>query len=117
MRLSLIAALLMLAFRCEAAQPFQPCPYFTSGWAVQGPPPITSIGYDQDTQLLYVIFNYSQGTAYSNVPISIIQTLSRSSSLYATWRVAVQNVYHPLLLSETYNCPITQENGAYIWTQ
>ena len=81
-----------------------------------GDGPITSINYSGDMQLLYVIFNNTNAIAYSGVPISIMQTFSRSRNLYDTWQQAVVPAYHLLLLSETDNCPILNENGAYIWT-
>ena len=111
-----IALLLAVLATPVSAAPFFPCPSFTSGWSIQGPGPITSVMYDQDTQLLYVIFNSTFASAYSNVPISIIQTFSNSNNLMTTYQTYVVPNYHALLLEEKYNCAILNEAGGYIWT-
>lgn len=73
--------------------------------------------YDQNTSLLYVIFNNNFPSAYWPVPISVMQTFSQSRNnpmqIYQTYVVPR---YEALLLQEVYNCPILQESGAYIWS-
>ena len=101
--------------------PFVPCPYFQAGWTITFPPtqaqPISAVMYDQSTQLLYVIFNNNFPSAYFPVPLSVMQTFSQSRNnpmqIYQTYVVPR---YEALLLEEVYNCPILNENGAYIWT-
>ncbi len=101
--------------------PFVPCPYFSAGWAITYPvtqaQPISAVMYDQNTRLFYVIFKNNFPSAYYPVPISIIQTFSQSRNdpmqLYKTYVVPR---YEALLLQEVYNCPILNENGAYIYT-
>lgn len=98
------------------AQAF-PCPSFTAGWAfTYVGQPITSVAYDQTTSLLYVVWGNTNATAFYPVPLSVIQTFSRSTNALATYNSYVANSYHALLLAQKNNCPILQETGAYIWT-
>ena len=73
--------------------------------------------YDQNTQLLYVIFGNTVASAYSNVPISIMQTFSTSTNVMNTYNTYVVPRYHSLLLAEKNNCPLLFETGAYIWSK
>ena len=113
-----IAALLvaLVSLAPARAAPFFMCPSFTSGWTVSGTGPITAVMYDGDSQLLYVIFNSTFASAYSNAPISVIQTFSRSTNLVNTYNTLVVPNYSALLLEEQYNCAVLNETGAYIWT-
>jgi KTSC domain len=100
------------------AQPFQPCPYITIGWALSFQPPITSVLYDTSSMLLYVIFNATTATAYSNVPISVIQGFSRAGvNPVSYYNSSVYMKYHPLMLAGQNNCPLLADNGAYEWAQ
>lgn len=110
------AALLLALFPSAALAQFVPCPSITIGWAVSGPPPVTSVTYSQQDQVLYVVFNNTQASAFSGVPTSIMQIFSQSKNYYQTYLSYVQPVYHALLLQEKNNCPLLYENGAYIWT-
>jgi KTSC domain len=101
--------------------PFTPCPYFVAGWAITFSPtpaqPISTVMYDQNTQLLYVIFNNNFPSAYYPVPISIIQTFSQSrNNPMQIYQSYVVPRYEALFLEEVYNCPILNENGVYIYT-
>lgn len=101
------------------AQPYVPCPNINIGWSLSFPPPITSVQYDTSSMLLYVIFNATTASAYSNVPIGIIQGFSRAGvNPVSYYNSAVVGKYHPLALAQTNNCPLLWEpSGAYIWTQ
>jgi hypothetical protein len=100
-----------------AAAPFQPCPWVQSGWALpyQGYP-ITFVSYDQLTGLLYVIFNNTIPSAYSGVPISVAQAFAQTRNPMPIYQSYVVPSYHALLLAEQTNCPMLNENGAYLWT-
>jgi hypothetical protein len=113
-RFSLIT--LLLAASPAQAQYF-PCPSFTAGWTVSGPGPITSVGYDQQTQILSVVWYSTQPTQYYPVPISVIQAFNGSHNLLATFNAYVAPTYHPIWLQEKSNCPVLQDGGGYIWTE
>lgn len=110
---ALLLALSMLA--APAAAQVSPCPSFTAGWAVSGTGPITSVAYDQQTQILSVIWYNTQATQYYPVPISVIYAFTNSRNLLATFNTLVAPRYGAILLQDKTNCPVTQENGAYIW--
>jgi hypothetical protein len=113
-----LAIFTLLASVISACAQFVPCPSITIGWASQGPPPVTSVLYSQQDQVLYVIFNYTQASAFSGVPTSIMQTFSQSNNFYQTYQNLVLPSYHALLLQEKNNCPLFFEpnTGKYIWT-
>ena len=110
-----VAALLLLLASPAAAAPFQPCPSTTIGWALQYPPPLTAVLYDQGSQLLYVVWNYSIAEAYPSVPTSVMQTFSSSKNPVQVYNTSVIPSYHPLLLEEKNNCPLLLESTAYFW--
>ncbi len=101
-----------------AQSPYVPCPNITIGWSLSFPPPITAVQYDTSSMLLYVIFNGTTASAYSNVPLSVIQGFSRAGvNPVSYYNSNVVGQYHPLWLAQTNNCPLLFENGAYIWSQ
>lgn len=112
----LMILLLLLLGAPAVAAPFEPCPSMTIGWALQFPPPIIAVLYDQSSLLLYVIFNNRIAMAYSNVPVSVMAAFSRSTNPTQVYNTYVAPAYNPLLLAEGNNCPILYENDAYIWT-
>jgi hypothetical protein len=63
-----------------------------------------------------VIFNSTMATAFSNVPLSIMQGFSNTNNPVTYYSSFVLPYYHALLLAQTNNCPLLFENGAYIWT-
>ena len=115
-----LAAILLLLMSAGAAlaQLAQPCPYVTVGWSQQYQSPITSILYDQQHQLLYVIWNSTNANAFVGVPYSVMQALSNGSMKnpvsYVTGYVIPS--FHALLLAQTNNCPLLFEDGSYIWS-
>ena len=110
---ALLLALSMLA--APAAAQVSPCPSFTAGWAVSGTGPITSVAYDQQTQILSVIWYNTQATQYYPVPISVIYAFTNSRNLLATFNTLVAPRYGAILLQDKINCPAVQEDGSYIW--
>ncbi len=113
---ALLATFLILAETPAGAQYF-PCPSFTAGWSVSGSPPITSVAYDQQTQILSVVWYSTQASQYYPVPISVMQAFRGSTNLLATFNAYVTPSYHPIWLQEGSNCPVLQEGGGYIWTE
>lgn len=100
------------------AQAFVPCPQFTIGWSKQyAGSPITSVMYDSQSQLLYVIWNNTIPSAFSNVPTTVMTGLSSARDPVVYYNSAIYPVYHSLLLAQTNNCPMLFETGAYIWTK
>jgi len=117
LRRAILLLVLVLSGGTSQAAPFFPCPAFTAGWAKSYyNQPISSVMYDMNTQLLYVIFGNTFASAYSNVPTSIMQTFSQSTNVMQTYTTYVIPRYHALLLAETNNCPLLYETGAYIWS-
>ena len=99
------------------AQSAAPCPTFQAGWGKQWPAPgITAVTYDETSLLMYIIWNYTFASAYSQVPLSIMQTFSSSKNPSQTYNTLVANRFSSLLLQEKNNCPILVENGRFIST-
>lgn len=108
-----IAALLLLLSGSAAAAPFEPCPSITIGWALQYPPPITAVLYGQNSQVLYVIWNYAIASAFIGVPLSVMQTFSSSKNPVQVYDTIVAPSYNPIFLLEKNNCPLMLEGGRY----
>lgn len=121
MRAMLVGVVLaMLVGTPLAAAPFQPCPLTTIGWALQFSGPITAVLYDTSSQLMYVVFNNTAASAFSNVAIGVMQAFSSAQTQAQVQQVYQSQLlpnYHPLLLAETNNCPLLFENGVYIWAR
>lgn len=117
---SFLLATPALAQQAHAAQPpFRACPYFTIGWSLQSSGPITSVQYESSKQILYVVFNNSVASAFSNVPLSVQQSFSQATTqeqIQSIYQRIVLPAYHALALNEVDNCPLRFENGPYIWT-
>ena len=103
-----------------------PCPYITFGWALQWPASavITSASYDSGTQLLYLVFNYTNAQAFTNVPIGIIQSLTNTHNPLQMYNSIISTTYHQALLTQKDNCPLhwqtddtPQGQDGYLWTQ
>jgi hypothetical protein len=100
-----------------------PCPQTTIGWALQWPASatITSASYDSDTQLLYIVFNYTIAQAFSNVPIGMITSLSYTQAPLPIYNSSIAPYYHQILLTEKDNCTLQWEFGGqpygYLWSQ
>jgi hypothetical protein len=95
------------------------CPYFTAGWSQQwSNQPILFASWDSTTQLLYIVFATGQVSAFSNVPLGVIQSFSNlaTGNPMPYYQSIVQPNYHALLLSAPQNCPIKNESGGYLWT-
>ena len=112
-----IAALTALLAAAPAAAQSFPCPAFQAGWTVSSPGPITSVGYDQNSKILSVIWNAKTPTQFWPVPISVMIAFNQSRNLLQTYNSYVAGVYNALLLQENVNCPVVQEGGGYIWTR
>jgi KTSC domain len=110
-------ALFLLNAPARAAAPFQPCPTFQAGWTMTYAPPITAVQYDELSGLLYVIFNYATASAYSGVPISVIQAFSPGANPTQVYNNLVVPSYHALLLQQQTNCPLLNDNGNYLWSR
>lgn len=110
---SIALALTLLAAPAQAQ--YFPCPSFQAGWTVSGPGPITSVAYDQQSQILSVIWYSTQPSQYYPVPISVMQAFNGSENLLATFNAYVAPRYQAILLQEKSNCPVLQEGGGYIW--
>lgn len=113
-----LAAIVALLLGCQPAAAIGVCPSFTAGWSQSYSGfRITSASYDTTTLLLYVIFSSTIPTAYSNVPLSVMQGFSRTKNPDTYWSSSVNPYYHSLLLQETSNCPLLLETGAYLWSK
>ena len=112
----LILILLMLAPVSARAQGYT-CPFVTIGWSQTWPgQQLSSASYDSALQLLYVVFN-GLVYAYSNVPTSVITSLTYATNPTQTYQLLVVGTYHSILLAQVNNCPIQYETGAYLWAQ
>lgn len=115
-RAILFFLILFVAGPVRAQAPARPCPYVTAGWSLPPQPPVTSVQYDETTQLLYVIVNTFTAHAFSNVPVATMQAFSRSTNYWAFYNTSVVNTFHEILLNDAVNnCPLRWENGAYLW--
>jgi hypothetical protein len=111
------AALFLLWMTLPAnAQAAFPCPTTTIGWALQWPGPITSIAYDSQDQLLFVIWNNTRAQAFDKVPTGIMVALSYTQNPSAIYYGSLVPAYHQILLSQKDNCPLSFEGGGHIWT-
>lgn len=108
---ALLVALLIGLPSLARAQAATPCPTTTIGWALQWPGPITAALYDQQSQLLYIIWNYTIAQAFSNVPTSVMQSLSNQSNPVNIYNYTIIPGYHQLLLTQKDNCPLQIENA------
>jgi hypothetical protein len=112
-----IAILLLLLIAQPAFAQFQPCPSVTAGWSKQYSGfQITSVQYSQDQFLLYVIFRNTVASAFSNVPLSVMNGFSSTKNPDTYYSSFVLPSYHALLLAQTNNCPLLFETGAFIWS-
>ena len=115
-----LAALILLATPAGAVPPAQPCPMFSAGWTIQYPSPlvasspITSVGYDQTDEMLFVAFG-SAMTMFVNVPLGVMQGFQNTRDPLALYNSTVVPGYHALILFQTNNCPIEYETGAFLW--
>lgn len=101
--------------------PFVPGPFFQASWTITFEPtqdqPISAVLYDSTSQLLFVVFNNNFPSPYFPVPLSVMQTFSQSrSNPMLIFNGYVAPRYETIFLDETFNCPILNENGNYIWT-
>jgi hypothetical protein len=114
-------AILLVGSYGAHAQPYSPCPSITIGWTQPIPgSPITSAQYDSSAQLLYVIFNSTQASAFIGVPVGVMNSFSRAQTQQQAQQVyagQVLPIYHALLLAQSNNCPLRFETGAYIWSK
>jgi KTSC domain-containing protein len=116
MRALAALALWLASLSAASAQAFIPCPFFTIGWAQSYSQPITTVLYDTSAQLLYVIWYNTRPSAFSNVPLSIMQGFSRTNNPVGYYNSLVLPSYHALLLAQSNNCPLLYEDGSYIWS-
>jgi hypothetical protein len=116
-----LALFALLASPAGAVPPAQPCPSISAGWTVQYPnslvasSPITSVGYDQTDEMLFVAFG-SVMTTFVNVPLGVMQGFQNTRDPLMLYNTIVVPGYHALFLFETNNCPMAFENGGYLWT-
>lgn len=109
---TLVLAGVLLAAPARAAPPAYPCPYMSLGWSQNwSTGPISSVAYTNDYQVLFVVFAYKTVSAYSDVPISVMQTFSQSRDPQQVYQTQVVPRYHALLLAESSNCPILVEDA------
>ena len=113
--LALAAALVALCVPARAQPPFVPCPFVQAGWSQQyAGNPITSVQYDQDAQILYVIFGGTTPSAFSNVPFTVMQAFIQTTNPMAVYESYVLPVYHALFLFQTNNCPMLLQIGTTV---
>jgi hypothetical protein len=115
-----LALLFLLAASPALATAPSPCPNTTSGFTVTWPGQITSASYDPTTQLLYLTFYNTIPQAFSNVPMSVLTAMQRTSQPYSFYLTQIVPAYHQMLLSERDYCPLLFENpygpAGYIWS-
>lgn len=120
MRFTILFALVwsLLPTPVRAGNP-GPCPSFTAGWAISGPPPITAILYDQSTSQMEFVQNNTMVSVYYPVPISLMQTFTQSRNWVRTFNSYVAGRYEAILIQERNNCPVLQENNngpqGFVW--
>jgi hypothetical protein len=102
--LLLVAALIGLAAPARAQQ--QVCPLVTVGWSIPYQGQITSVLYDYQATLLYVIFAPNIAHAFSNVPLSVMQAFSMTTNPIPYYNGYVQPSFHELSLANQTNCPL-----------
>ena len=113
----LVAAFLfaLLAAPAAAVPPAQPCPSISAGWTIPFSGPITSVGYDQTAQMLFVAFG-STMTMFAGVPIGVMQAFQNTKDPLTLYNSAVVPSYHALFLFQQNNCPLQFESGGYLWS-
>jgi hypothetical protein len=113
-----LLSLLLLAPAAAAHAAAGPCPYMTLGWAQQYTGgAITSVAWSGDFQALFVVFGYTQVSAFAGVPYSVAQAFASSKDPAQVYTLQVVPRYHAMLLAEKTNCPILNETRApQIWT-
>jgi hypothetical protein len=106
-----------LAAPAAAAPPATPCPSIDAGWAIPFSGPITSVGYDQAAQMLYVAFGPTM-TTFAGVPLGVMQGFQNTRDPLSLYNTTVAPIYHALFLLQTNNCPLMLEGGSggYLWT-
>lgn len=112
--IALLLAVFAFAAPVRAAPPARPCPYMSIGWSQQYPPgkTITSVSYASDYQVLFVIFNSTVASAFSNVPLSVMQAFSQTQNPLSVYNSSVVRAYHPMLLADQTNCPLLNSAGS-----
>jgi hypothetical protein len=109
--------LALLATPAAAAPPAQPCPSIDAGWTIQYPSPlvssspITSVGYDQAAQMLYVAFGPTM-TTFAGVPLGVMQGFQNTHDPLTLYNSVVTPSYHALFLTQQTNCPLQLEGGS-----
>ena len=114
-----VLALLLLLLGPPPARAAGVCPTFTAGWSQQwSNQPILFASWESTSGLLYIVFATQQVSAFSNVPLGVIQQFSNlaTTNPMPFYLNAVQNNYHALLLSTPNNCAVKNETGGYLWT-
>lgn len=99
-------ALALLLTPPATAQGVFPCPHITSGWALSWPPPLTSVTYDMESQILYVVFNYTTVYAYSHIPVGVMVSLSYTQHPVPVYNDLIAPVYEQLTLDPKTHCPV-----------
>jgi hypothetical protein len=121
-RLALLLAL-FASTPAAAVPPAEPCPSIDAGWTIQFPnqivsfSTISSVGYDQAAQMLYVASG-SVIMMFAGVPFGVIQAFRATRDPVALYNSAVLPSYHALFLFEKNNCPLHLEGGVggYLWS-
>lgn len=113
-----LAAIFILLVATPSSAQFRPCPYFSAGWSKQfSGSAITSVLYDQQTLLMYIIFQSVNASVFANVPLGVMQGFMNTQDPVGYYSGFVLPSYHALLLSQTNNCPMLFEDGVtYVWT-
>lgn len=113
-----LAAVFTLLAATPSFSQFRPCPYFSAGWSKQfAGSAITSVLYDQQTLLMYIIFQSVNASVFANVPLGVMQGFMNTQDPVGYYSSFVLPSYHALLLSQTNNCPMLFEDGVtYIWS-
>lgn len=116
-----LAIILLFVTPVSAVPPAQPCPSIGAGWTIQYPSPlvssspITSVGYDQTAQMLYVAFGPAM-TTFAGVPLGVMQGFQNTRDPLTLYNSVVVPGYHALFLFQQNNCPLQLEAGGYLWT-
>jgi hypothetical protein len=119
MRAILVLVLILVATVARAAA--GPCPYMTLGWGQSySGGAITSVSWSSDYLALFVVFNFTQVSAFTGVSYSVPQAFMGAKTPAQVAQVYTLQVlprYHAMLLAEQTNCPILNEVGRpQIWT-
>jgi hypothetical protein len=113
-----LIALVASASAADAVPPAQPCPYVSTGWTQSySSGSISSVSYSTDTQMLFVVFGQTTVSAFSNVPVSVMQAFSATQTPISVYNSAVVHSYHAMLLAQPTNCPFFNDNGTQpLWS-